>query len=538
MPTGATDTTAQARSLWDRLSRRQIITLIIVVIAGISVMAFFLVRPRRDSMALLYTDLSVMDAADIATSLKEMRIPYELSRGGTAVLVPSQNLYEARMNLAREGLPRDSTVGFEIFDKTTFGATDFTQKMNYLRALQGELTRTILQLKEIEAARVHLAIPEPELYTDREKPPSASVLVRLKKGSVLTRGQVEGIVRLVASSVEGLSSNNITIVDVDGNTLFTGDDGTQTGAMGLLTMTQLEAKRLYEKDMERSIEGMLTQVFGPRKVVVRVNADIDFDHKEQNTETFQPLPSGYGVVREEARIRDVRSATSSGSTGGIPGTASNVDAGTLFSSDESGTILGYRLDDSTGAETSSEERTEEVAKYEISRIVEHTVKAPGVVTGLSVAAIVAAPVTEDQIDAIRRSIGAAVGVNPDRGDTVIVEAMEFATEEEEEEIPPVDESEEPVSFGEMLKRNLKYIIPAVIGLLIIVAVLVVLASRQARSKHKQSEYALRQAMATLAAVEEGDDERAPSEGETKERPPVNPEVAARIISAWLSENRG
>jgi len=503
-------------------------------------MVFFLVRPRRDNMALLYTDLSVTDAADIATNLKEMRIPYELSRGGTAVLVPSQNLYEARMNLAREGLPRDSTVGFEIFDKTTFGATDFTQKMNYRRALQGELTRTILQLKEIEAARVHIAIPEPELYADREKPPSASVLVKLKKGSVLTRGQVEGIVRLVASSVEGLSVNNIAIVDVEGNTLFSGDDQSQTGSMTLLTLTQLEAKRLYEKDLEKSIESMLTQVLGPQKVVVRVTADIDFDRKEQNTETFQPLPSGYGVVREEARIRDVKTSTSSVSPGGIPGTLSNVDIGTQGSVGEEGALLGYRLDDSLGAGMSSEERTEEVAKYEISRVVEHTVKAPGVVTGLSVAAIVAAPVAEDRLEAIRRSIGAAVGVNLERGDTVIVETMEFAVEEEEEEepTPMIDEPEEPQGLGEMLRRNLKYIIPAVIGLLILVVALIILSSRRTRVADEQAAYALKQAMAAMAEAEEGEDKKKPAEKAAPERSPINPEVAARIISAWLSENRG
>ncbi|HXL04554.1 MAG: flagellar M-ring protein FliF [Firmicutes bacterium] len=542
MASSEKDITGQRRSLWDRLSRRQIITLVMVAIVGISIMVFFLVRPRRDNMVLLYSDLSMTDAADIAASLKEMRIPYELSKGGTAILVSSQNLYEARMNLAREGLPRDSTVGFEIFDKTTFGLTDFTQKMNYRRALQGELTRTILQLNEIEAARVHIAIPEPELYTDKEKPPSASVLVKLKKGSVLTRGQVEGIVRLVASSVEGLSVDNITIVDVDGNTLFSGDDHSQTGSMTLLTLSQLEAKRLYEKDLEKSIESMLTQVFGPRKVVVRVNADIDFDHKEQNTETFQPLPSGYGVIREEARIRDVKTSTPSVSPGGIPGTRSNVDIGTSSSVGEEGVILGYRLDDSSGSGMSSEERTEEVAKYEISRTVEHTVKAPGVVTGLSVAAIVAAPVAEDRLEAIRRSIGAAVGINLDRGDSIIVEAMEFAVDEEKEEedklTPIMDEPEEPKRLAETVRKNLKYIIPAVLALFVLVIVLVILSSRRTRVADEQAAYALKQAMSALAAAEEGEDKTKPAEKAASERPPVNPEVAARIISTWLSENRG
>ena len=473
MAVSAENITTRAQSLKDRLSRWQKVTLIVVAAIGLCIMIFFLTRPRKTDMALLYTDLSVMDAADVAENLKEMRIPYELSQGGTAVLVPIQKLYEARMGLAREGLPRDGTVGFEIFDKTSFGATDFTQKMNYRRALQGELTRTILQLKEIEAARVHIAIPESELYTDKEKPPSASVLVRLKKGSFLSRGQVEGIVRLVASSVEGLSTDSITIVDVEGNVLFSEDNNSRVGSASLLTMNQLEAKRLYEKDLERSIEDMLTQVLGPKRVVVRVNADIDFDHKEQNTETFQPLASGYGVVREEARIHDVKNVTSPGLTGGIPGTGSNVEIGTSFDMAEDGTIIGYRLNDSDGMGVSSVERTEEVAKYEISRIVEHTIKAPGVVTRLSVAAIVAAPVGENQIDAIRRSIEAAVGVNPNQ-DSVIVEAMEFASIEEEEELlPEIEEILEPEGFREILRRNLIYIIPALTGLIILVVVIIV-----------------------------------------------------------------
>ena len=533
MATGAEGISMQARSFLNQLSRWQKITLIIVAAVGISVMIFFMARPKTADMVLLYKDLSVLDAADVAETLKEMRIPHEISRGGTVISVPSQHLYEARMNLAREGLPRDGTVGFEIFDKTSFGATDFTQKMNYRRALQGELTRTILQLEEIEAARVHIAIPESELYTDREKPTSASVLIKMKRGSVLTRGQVEGIVRLVASSVEGLVSNNITIVDVEGNTLFAGEDSTQTGPMTLLTMNQLEAKRLYEKDMERSIEGMLTQVLGQRKVVVRVNADIDFDHKEQNTETFQPLPSGYGVVREEARIRDIKTSSSTTPSGGIPGTFSNINAG----SGENGGILGYRIDDSQGSSDSSEERIEEVSKYEISRVVEHTVKAPGVVTGLSVAAIVAAPIDENQLDAIRRSIGAAVGVNAERGDMVIVEAMEFATEEEEDLIPIADEPEEPEGLEEMIRKNLKYIIPGLIGIVVLAAALVFLIRRRRKAKRDQAEYALKQAMDAMAAIEEDEEERL-AEDKVPERAPVDPEVAARIISTWLSEGRG
>ncbi|MEW6228309.1 MAG: flagellar basal-body MS-ring/collar protein FliF [Bacillota bacterium] len=578
----------QALSLWDQMSASQKVMVLLAIGLGVVAIVLLLSRAGKTDMVPLYTNLGAEDAADIVAKLRELRIAYEISDGGKTVRVPFRDVYETRMNLASQGLPKDGTVGFEIFDKTSFGITEFTQKMNYRRALQGELTRTILQLREVEEARVHIAIPEPELYTDEVKPPTASVMVKLKAGAALTKGQVQGIVRLVASSVEGLSPNNITVLDVDGNVLHAAsDDSPETGAMPSLTLSQLEAKRAYEKDLEKSVESMLTEVLGPRKVVVRVNAEINFDRTEQNSETFQPLPSGLGVIREQARSREARSTSVAGA-GGVPGIASNVDesaqgaslsagpapgAGSVPGPAGSSAIAGvpgttsvpgttgaasgtgaadaasaapaggvYRVGERHG-EVTAEERTEETTKYEVSRVVEHRVKAPGEVKRLSVAAIVAAPLTEAQQQAISRSIGAAVGLDPGRGDSLIVEAMQFgaplASQGETEPLAGAEVARTPAKFGEVFMANIEYVLAGIIGLFL--AGLVISVTRQRMPAPPALVPAPVVTPVTQAAAQEVSEADTGRQAYPREkaqtRPAPKPETAARVITGWMSEDK-
>ncbi|MDI7248262.1 MAG: flagellar basal-body MS-ring/collar protein FliF [Bacillota bacterium] len=623
----------RTRSLWDQMTSSQKLMVLLAIALGVVAMVLLLSRTGKTEMVPLYTGLSAGDAADIVAKLREMRIPYEISDGGATIRVPFDNVYETRMNLASQGLPSGGTVGFEIFDKTNFGATDFTQKMNYRRALQGELTRTILQLREVEEARVHIAIPEPALYIDEQKPPTASVMVKLRSGATLTRGQVQGIVRLVSSSVEGLNPSNVTVLDVDGNILYAASDETETGLMTSLSVSQLEAKRAYEKDLEKSVESMLTEVLGPRKVVVRVNTEINFDRREQNSEVFQPMPTGLGVIREQTKVHEVRS-TAVAPPAGVPGTASNVDvqgaaggatgavgiagmAGTTDSgaaqiqaqaqpqlqtpgqaaldqtqgasaapgapvpglggsSTTAGAVSGaagatgtigtgvtsaappgagvYRTGQRTG-EVSGEERSEETTRYEISRVVEHTVKAPGEVRRLSVAAMVAAPLSDAQLQAITRSIGAAVGIDPGRGDSLIVEPIEFgAPLTSDEEAGPgtgAAAAKERVNLGEVVMANMEYVLAAIIGLFLVGLVISVV--RQRAPARPAVVPALAAPHMPVAAGEPGasvpvaaarEEERAEKEGgagrqaqEVAVRPAPNAEIAARVISGWMDEDK-
>ena len=596
----------RTRSLWDQMTASQKLMVLLSIALGVVAMVLLLSRAGKTEMVPLYTNLSASDAADIVAKLREMRVPYEISDGGTTIRVPFPDVYETRMNLASQGLPKGGTVGFEIFDKTSFGVTEFTQKMNYRRALQGELTRTILQLREVEDARVHIAIPEPELYTDEQKPPTASVMVKLRSGATLTKGQVQGIVRLVSSSVEGLSPSNVTVLDVDGNILYAASDDSETGMVASLSVSQLEAKRAYEKDLEKSVESMLTEVLGPRKVVVRVNAEINFDRREQNSEVFQPMPTGLGVIREQTKVHEARS-TVAAPPAGVPGIASNVDAagtpgnaagmaqtqtqaqaqaqaqaqtqaqapgaggapegdatvGAAGASDagvmsvavQAGAGGVYRTGERPG-EISGEERSEETTRYEISRVVERTVKAPGEVRRLSVAAIVVAPVSDAQLQAITRSVGAAVGIDPGRGDSLIVEAMEFGApltpEAETGAVTGAGAAKGPLNVGEVFMANIEYVLAAIIALFLVGLVISVVRQRApARgvlvpapvppSIAVPGAGEAGPAAPVAAAGEEGEGERQGQPSRRAKEVPARPapaaETAARVISGWMDEDK-
>ncbi|HEX8947584.1 MAG TPA: flagellar basal-body MS-ring/collar protein FliF, partial [Dissulfurispiraceae bacterium] len=196
-----------------------------VVVLSVALMAGIMAWSNRVDYQVLYSNLTQEDAGQVVNKLKEMKIPFNVD--GNAIYVPSSKVYELRLELAAQGIPQGGGVGFEIFDKTQIGVTEFVQRLNYTRALQGELARTIRQLSEVDQARVHIAIPEKTIFTDKEEKPTASVVLKLKAGRVLSQGQIGGIVHLVSSSVEGLLPRNVTIIDNMGNMLSrpsTGDE--------------------------------------------------------------------------------------------------------------------------------------------------------------------------------------------------------------------------------------------------------------------------------------------------------------------------
>ena len=201
----------------------------------------------KPEFQVLFSNLSQEDAGEMVNKLKEKKIPFQLSSNGSSILVPREQVYDVRLTLAAEGLPKGGGVGFEVFDRTNLGATDFVQKLNYQRALQGELSRTIRQIKEVEQARVHVVTPKESLFLDEQKKPSASVLLKTRSGMKLEASQVEGIVHLLASAVEGLDSGNITVVDTSGKILYKRSEPTSFGQM---TTTQLE----YQRNIEEGIK--------------------------------------------------------------------------------------------------------------------------------------------------------------------------------------------------------------------------------------------------------------------------------------------
>src|SRR5947207_5295402 len=260
----------------------------------------------------LFTNLAEQDASAIVEALRAEKAPFRLEDDGRAILVPADRLYELRLALASRGLPEGGSVGFELFDRQTLGQTDFLQRLNYQRALQGELGRTISRLGGVESARVHLALPDRSLFVGEDRRPSASVVVKLAPGRALSAAQVDGIVHLVAASVEGLAADGVTVVDQGGRMLTTNRRGDETGGA-------LEMQTSIERQLAERVESMLAAVVGRDKAVARVAATLDFARVERTEETYDPERT---ALRTQRTTREQTTGARAG--GGAPGVQSKL----------------------------------------------------------------------------------------------------------------------------------------------------------------------------------------------------------------------
>jgi flagellar M-ring protein FliF len=384
--------------------------LVLGLTAGVLFFLIFgIIHLTRADYVPVFTKMQAEDAAEVVSFLKDQSIPYQIGQQGTAVLVPQGKVHEVRMQLASEGLPRGGVVGLELWDHTSLTETDFDRRIRLLRALQGELTRTLMGLEAIENARVHIVLPENSLFIEAQNPATASVFLVLKQGRILQDNQIRGIAHLVASSVEGLLPENVTIIDNRGNVLsdrlMVSSGAVNSGQI----LQQLEIEHSYETAVERSIQAMLERVFGLGRVVVRVKADLDFNYEELREKRSEPVVGSRGVVISE----ETRSETYRGTGGGgVPGVATNVP--------------GYTSPAVTGE--SEYEKQEVTRNYEISVSEKYKVKPPGEVRNLSVAVWVDGELTEEQRERVVAMVSSAAGLQPERGDIVQVDSMPFAVE--------------------------------------------------------------------------------------------------------------
>jgi flagellar M-ring protein FliF len=383
--------------LWNQLNSSQ--RVVVAAFAAVSIVAMVVIgmvasKPR---MAVLFSRLEPEDAGAICQKLSEQKVPYQLSADSSTVEVPASQVDDLRLAMTAQGLPQGGTVGFELFDKSSFGMTEFTERLNYQRAVQGELSRTIEHLAPVINARVHVAMPQDKLYTSEQDPVTASVVLKLKRGSPLGDEQVGGIVHLVASAVEGLKPENVTVVDNQGNVLS--EAGEYGGGGHLLTASQTKLKRQYETELARNIESMLARILGPDKAVVRVSADMNFDQKQVRSESYEPAESGkgQGVLQSETKSNE----TYTGST--IPSSVRSK----------------------AGAPSDNYTRTESTNQYEVTKRTEETVSAPGQLKRLSVAVLVDDKVGAAKVTAIRSAVATAAGTDAERGDQVTVQSIAF-----------------------------------------------------------------------------------------------------------------
>lgn len=377
---------------------------------------------QQPDYQLLYANLSEEDAAAIVDELKTQNIPYELSNQGRTIRVPSPQVHELRLKLAAQGLPAGKEVGLELFEDTPLGMTDFVQKLNYQRALQGELARTIGSLDAVELARVHLVIPKEDVFIKDKPRGKASVMLKLRPGRSLNENQVQGIVHLVSSSVEGVQAKDVVVIDLKGNILSGMQDGTEST---LLSATNFKHKRQVELALEKDIVKMLEEALGPGKVIAQVAADINFDLVEKTEEIYDPDSQ---VVRSEQTMTE--QVTGAVPPGGVPGVQALLPATSPQAAPGGGT-----------GEPPKRSNEKTTFNYEINKVVRHVRQPMGAIKKLSVAVLVDGTLagdpptyqarTPEQMAKLLELVKSAVGYDENRGDTIRLENVQFDRSEEE-----------------------------------------------------------------------------------------------------------
>ncbi|WP_027802002.1 flagellar basal-body MS-ring/collar protein FliF [Paraburkholderia dilworthii] len=399
------------------------VALLVAVVAGLFLWS------RAPDYKVLYSNLSDRDGGAIITALQQANIPYKFSETGGAILVPAEQVHEMRLRLASQGLPKSGSVGFELMDNQKFGISQFAEQINYQRALEGELERTIESISSVKSARVHLAIPKPSVFVRDKEAPSASVLVNLYPGRALDEGQVLAITHMVSSAVPEMPVKGVTILDQDGNLL------TQPSVGGGLDASQLKYRQQIERSTQQRIDAILAPLFGAGNAHSQVSADIDFSHSEQTSENYGPNGNP-----QQAAIRSQQSSTatemSQGGASGVPGALSNqppqpASAPINAPNGASGGVTTTPVSD----------RKDMTTNYELDKTVRHLERPMGGIKRLSVAVVVnylrvvdgkghatMQPVTADKLAQVNQLVKDAMGFDSQRGDSVNVVNSPFTSE--------------------------------------------------------------------------------------------------------------
>ncbi len=407
----------EIRKLLAALSMRQRVGIVIMSILVTSGIAGLVHWRHESDFRPLFTSMSPEDASAIVQKVKEGGVEYRIGENGTSVLVPGKNVDEMRLQLAGAGLPKTGRVGFELFDKTNLGITDFTEHVNYRRALEGELERSIKSLSELQQARVHITFPDDSVFLDSRQPAKASVLVDVRPGASLTPQNVLAITNLVASAVEGLNPDFVSVVDSQGNLLSRPrkapfDESQASDAA-------LDYRHQVEKDLATKVEATLAPLLGISKFRVGVSADCDFTTTEQSEELYDPTRS---VMVTSQKTEDL---SGSSQPGGVPGTPSNTPRPVARPS----------------ANDSSVSRKTENVAYETTRTVRHVKTPQGTIKRISASVLldqdtqwtgkgnqrrrVPVPPNPEKLKAIHDLVAGVLGLMPDRGDQLIIESLPF-----------------------------------------------------------------------------------------------------------------
>ena len=533
----------QLKKLYAALTRQQILGIVVVALVSVVGLVSFVNWNHTRDFRPLFTGMAPEDASAVVAKLKESGVEHRLGENGTSVLVPSAKVDEVRLELAGAGLPRTGRVGFELFDRNNLGITDFTEHVNYLRALEGELERSIKAIHVIDQARVHLTLPKDSVFVDNREPAKASVLVNVRPGGRLTPQNVQAISNLVASAVEGLMPDAVSILDMQGNLLnrpkkHLNDDEPSEAI--------LDYKHRVEKDLVNKVESTLDPLLGEGRFRVGISADCDFSTSEQSEEVLDPTKS---AMVTSQKSEDVAGGSQSA---GTPGTQSNLPRGTPGR---------------TGVGANSTRRTESTS-FETSKLVRHTKLPQGSVKRISASILldqevrwegkgkdrkrVLVPASPERIKAINDVIAGVIGLDTQRGDRLVIESLPFEQRVADLDAEPAAKGTNKVKnpFDDLMKdKRLLIGAPSTVVVLLGAAFLFL---RKRKKKNVAIQKALAEAekaktkeVAAIAAIEEETETQlklpsAPKKLEqlrasVRETVRKDPHLAADVLRTWLEE---
>jgi flagellar M-ring protein FliF len=469
--------TANLMAALERLRSSPKIILLISASAAISIIIALIFWAKSPDYRVLYSNISDQDGGAIVAQLTQMNVPYRFQESGGAIMVPEDKVHEARLTLAQLGLPKGGAVGFELLDQEKFGISQFSEQVNFQRALEGELSRTIETLGTVQNARVHLAMPKPSMFVREQKPPSAAVTLTLSNGRTLDSGQVNAITYLISSAVPGLNADNVTIVDQSGRLL------TQSGGQAMQT-TQLKYTSEVEADYQQRIQTILATIVGRNNVKAQVTAQIDFTQHEQTAEQYQPNSSPEKMAIRSRQTSDAEQGSKSG-VGGVPGALSNqppVPATAPITqppvanqpaqgnnaANNNATQAAGTAETTVATPMPFNNRKDNTTNYELDRTLTHIKRSTGSIERLSVAVVVnylpgkdGTPValTPEQLEQVNALVKETMGYSAARGDTINIVNSPF-TPVEEEPAPPFWKQE---GFINLLMSAARYLLIALVA---------------------------------------------------------------------------
>ncbi len=471
-PINSTSPAKGALSRLEQLSLQQKMGLGVAIAALIAIIVGGWMWGQAPEYRVLYSNLSDRDGGAIIESLQQLNIPYKFADGGGALMIPADMVHEARLKLATQGLPKGGSVGFELMENQKFGTTQFAEQVNYQRALEGELARSVQSIGAVASARVHLAIPKPSVFIKEQQKPSASVVLTLHGGRMLDSAQVSAIVHLISSSVPDMAAKNVTVVDQDGTLLSSLQDGNGNG----MDANQLKYVQQIEQNYIKRIMSILTPLLGANNVQAQVTANIDFSRTEQTAETYKPNQNpADGSVRSEQKVETLNGSGLNAS--GVPGALTNqppVPATAPITAAPGGA-------NTTNSAQIDNLHKESTINYELDRTISHTVLPVGVLKRLSVAVVVNnrkatdakgkvsfEPLSDAEKIQIDNLVKDAVGFDSNRGDTLNIQNASFNDKVEAPEEVPFWMQPEMIDLAKQLA---KYLIAAAVVLIIVFGVI-------------------------------------------------------------------